>query len=111
MPSAGEGTDCRRTALRRSRRSQSGPDGTLYGTTHDGGSADDGTVYKISPNGAETVLHSFTGGSDGLYPIAAVMIGKDGKLYGTTGGVPEQQLRHDFQPEHRWLRVSRAVPI
>ncbi len=63
-----------------------GADGTLYGTTHDGGSSGDGTVYKISPNGAETVLHSFTGGSDGLYPIAAVTIGKDGKLYGTTGG-------------------------
>ncbi len=63
-----------------------GPDGTLYGTTHDGGSSGDGTVYKISPNGAEIVLHSFTGGNDGLYPIAAVIIGKDGKLYGTTGG-------------------------
>src|ERR1019366_2988376 len=35
----------------------------LYGTTLYGGSANLGTVYKISPAGSETILHSFTGGS------------------------------------------------
>ena len=40
--------------------------GQLYGTTSFGGAAGLGTVYKIDPTtGAETVLHSFAGGSDG----------------------------------------------
>jgi uncharacterized repeat protein (TIGR03803 family) len=49
--------------------------GRLYGTTGNGGShgcsEGCGTVFKINPStGAEKVLHSFTGGSDGQYPLA-----------------------------------------
>jgi uncharacterized repeat protein (TIGR03803 family) len=39
--------------------------GNLYGTTSAGGASGNGTVYEISPSGVETVLYSFTNGSDG----------------------------------------------
>jgi uncharacterized repeat protein (TIGR03803 family) len=57
----------------------------LYGTTLYGGSANLGTVYKISPAGSETILHSFTGGSsDGIGPYGPLLRDKNGNLYGTT---------------------------
>ncbi len=60
--------------------------GTLYGTTYKGGDIDRGTVYKIDPSGAETILHSFSGGrSDGAYPRAGLVYA-GGALYGTTSG-------------------------
>ena len=61
--------------------------GNLYGTAvSGGGTANVGTVFKISPSGAETTLHSFTGGSDGAYPDSGVILGPGGNLYGTTHG-------------------------
>src|ERR1700729_3324423 len=57
---------------------------TLYGTTIEGGgSFDYGTIYKVTTSGKESVLHSFTGGSDGANPRAALVRVK-GALYGTT---------------------------
>ena len=56
--------------------------GTLYGTTHNGGSITGGTIFSIS-NGAETVPHSFGYGYDGSNPSANV-INVGGVLYGTT---------------------------
>lgn len=61
-----------------------GPDGRLYGTTYDGGSSNDGTVFRLSPQGGTyTLLHSFAG-PDGANPYAGVIFGPDGALYGTT---------------------------
>jgi uncharacterized repeat protein (TIGR03803 family) len=58
--------------------------GTLYGTGETGGSYGGGTVFSVDPNtGAETILHSFGLGSDGLYPGASLVDVK-GTLYGTT---------------------------
>ncbi|HLY01124.1 MAG TPA: choice-of-anchor tandem repeat GloVer-containing protein [Candidatus Cybelea sp.] len=57
--------------------------GTLYGTTIEGGSNDDGTVFSIAPSGTETVLHSFGGSGDGAYPEAG-LLNVNGTLYGTT---------------------------
>lgn len=59
--------------------------GNLYGTTRLGGIYDQGTVFKLSKNGDETVLYSFTGGSDGAAPIAVLLQDAKGNLYGTTG--------------------------
>lgn len=62
-----------------------GSDGNFYGTTYQGGTSGLGTVYKITPSGTETVLHSFAGGnSDGASPEAGVNQGSDGNLYGNT---------------------------
>jgi uncharacterized repeat protein (TIGR03803 family) len=60
-----------------------GTDGNFYGTTQNGGSVGLGTVFKITPSGALTVLHSF-GGTDGSYPDAGLALGADGNFYGTT---------------------------
>ena len=58
--------------------------GNLYGTTTIGGVSNRGTVFKVTPAGAETVLYSFSGGDDGCNPFAGVVIGKKNVLYGTT---------------------------
>jgi uncharacterized repeat protein (TIGR03803 family) len=59
--------------------------GNLYGTTYDGGTNRVGTVFKLSPNGTETVLHSFAAnGSDGTHPYAGLVMDTVGHLYGTT---------------------------
>jgi uncharacterized repeat protein (TIGR03803 family) len=60
--------------------------GNLYGTTSSGGATGHGTVFKVDPAGNETLLHSFSGGSDGAYPYGGVILGRDGSLYGTTSG-------------------------
>jgi uncharacterized repeat protein (TIGR03803 family) len=61
-----------------------GNDGNFYGTTANGGANGEGTIFKITPSGAETVLHSFVGGSDGATPYAGLIQGSDGNFYGTT---------------------------
>ena len=57
--------------------------GDLYGTTHFGGANNYGTVFKITPSGTLTTLHSF-GGTDGAYPIGGLLQAINGDLYGTT---------------------------
>jgi len=62
-----------------------GTDGALYGTAYQGGSNSRGTVFKLNPNGAGfTVLANFDSSTTGGYPVAALMQGTDGALYGTT---------------------------
>jgi len=57
--------------------------GNLYGTTEFCGSSERGTVWKLTKNGKETVLHNFTG-SDGAFPSASVVMDAKGNLYGDT---------------------------
>jgi uncharacterized repeat protein (TIGR03803 family) len=63
--------------------------GNLYGTTFGGGAASqtgaqEGVVFKVDPAGNETLLHSFTGLSDGGAPTSGVIRDSEGNLYGTT---------------------------
>jgi uncharacterized repeat protein (TIGR03803 family) len=61
------------------------PKGNLYGTTEVDGAFSYGTVFKVSPTGKETVLHSFTGtGGDGATPVAPLVRDAAGNFYGTT---------------------------
>jgi uncharacterized repeat protein (TIGR03803 family) len=63
-----------------------GSDGNFYGTTYFGGASGFGTVFKLTPSGTETILHTFTGGAgDGANPSANLVQGSDGNLYGSTG--------------------------
>jgi uncharacterized repeat protein (TIGR03803 family) len=68
-----------------------GTDGNLYGTSATGGSPSAacpngcGTVFRITPAGVETVLHSFGGNAaDGQAPSGALVQGTDGNFYGLT---------------------------
>ena len=70
--------------------------GNFYGTAADGGEAvlyyclyGCGTVFKLSRGGSSWVLtpiYSFTGGADSTTPLARVVFGPNGRLYGTTSG-------------------------
>lgn len=75
-----------------------GTDGTLYGTTYEGGGtgcggSGCGTVFSVTPQAqaggpwTEAVLYSFQGSDDGLHPFAlgaGLAIGPGGLLYGVT---------------------------
>jgi uncharacterized repeat protein (TIGR03803 family) len=58
--------------------------GNLYGTTVVGGTGHLGTVFKLAPHGKETVLHSFEGGEDGVWPRGSLLLDAQGDLYGTS---------------------------
>jgi uncharacterized repeat protein (TIGR03803 family) len=63
--------------------------GNLYGTTAEGGSGNEGTVYKLSPNAngswSEQILHAFSNnGQDGESPRGSLLIDSSGDIYGTT---------------------------
>ena len=82
----GDGAKCWRTGVTMD------ADGALYGFNFDGGIAENGAVYKLTPShgraqagGAwrETVLYRF-GGADGSKPIGAPALDRDGSLYGAT---------------------------
>jgi uncharacterized repeat protein (TIGR03803 family) len=64
-------------------------DGNFYGATAHGGGEGCGaglgcgTIFKLAPDGTETVLHAFTDGADGSAP-AGLMLATSGDLYGIT---------------------------
>ncbi len=78
--------------------------GTLYGTTSEGGTYGNGTVFSITTTGHETVLHSFGSGSDGDGPMAG-LININGTLYGTTddgGAGCDSWMRDRVLGDHVW---------
>lgn len=62
--------------------------GDLYGTTRSGGTANDGTIFKLDTSGKEIVLNSFTGQADGKFP-QDLLRDSAGNFYGTanSGGL------------------------
>lgn len=62
--------------------------GNMYGVTGEGGAYGNGTLFKLTPDGTESILHSFGGmiggNLDGELPEAGLTIDKNGNLYGTT---------------------------
>jgi uncharacterized repeat protein (TIGR03803 family) len=68
--------------------------GRLYGTTFIGGNQNLGVVFKLTPQKSghwkETVLHNFQGGSDGLWPLAGVVVDKQGNVFGASQAMSGQ---------------------
>jgi uncharacterized repeat protein (TIGR03803 family) len=62
------------------------PAGNLYGTTVSGGSIGCGTVFELSASNswAETILHSFTCGTDGWNPTGPILLDSSGNVFGST---------------------------
>jgi uncharacterized repeat protein (TIGR03803 family) len=67
--------------------------GNLYGTANEGGEDkcgpySCGLVFQLTPNARgkwkKTVVHYFTGGKDGGYPVSGLILDAAGNLYGTT---------------------------
>ena len=92
-----------------------GPDGVLYGTTNEGGPYGRGSVFSLQPSEEPDgpwrfmILHSFSGEPDGANPLAGVVIGPRGVLYGTTtfGGASNFgavfSLSPPPQPAGEWI--------
>ena len=81
-----------------------GPDGNFYGTTANGGSKNDGTLFKVTPSGTETVLYNFCDPTcNGYFPATPMVLGTDGNFYGNTsgnsnGGAVFYRLSMNFSP-------------
>ncbi len=58
--------------------------GIFYGVTLNGGTDDDGTIFRMTRTGAVTILYSFNEGVTGSNPYGPLVEGSDGSLYGTT---------------------------
>jgi uncharacterized repeat protein (TIGR03803 family) len=65
-----------------------GTDGNFYGVAFDGGTANGGSVYKVTPDGTVSLVYSFctlAQCADGFQPEGSLLLGADGNFYGTTG--------------------------
>lgn len=75
--------------------------GNLYGTTSSGLKSP-GIVYKLAPDGTETVLHAFAGPpDDGRTPVSGVVMDREHNLYGVTmfGGRNDQGTLFKIAPD------------
>jgi uncharacterized repeat protein (TIGR03803 family) len=61
-------------------------DGSFYGTTFNGGTGNQGRVFRLTPGGTLSVIYHFraTDAEDAENPQGALIVGADGALYGTT---------------------------
>jgi uncharacterized repeat protein (TIGR03803 family) len=59
------------------------PNGSLYGTTRDGGTSDMGTIFRLTSSNVHVLLAEFNG-TNGASPTSAPTLGPDGNLYGAT---------------------------
>jgi uncharacterized repeat protein (TIGR03803 family) len=75
-----------------------GSDGNFYGTTS-GGSNNTGTIYKLTPAGAVTVLYSFAAfpATNGNYPVGGLIQSYDGLFYGVANSGGEGRRRNGIQ--------------
>ena len=86
-------------------------DGKLYGTTVAGGSANAGTLYRLNADGSGfEVLHEFNPArGDSSFPVAELIEGQDGHLYGTSyaGGTASPSFPTGMGTLFRWRKSGR----
>ena len=73
--------------------------GNFYGTTFYGGANNEGTVFKVTPEGVLTVMYSFcaqTGCADGSNPAAGVIQANNGNFYGTSSAGVTRGSNHGY---------------
>jgi uncharacterized repeat protein (TIGR03803 family) len=89
-----------------------GSDGTLYGTTAFSGTnlPNAGTIFKITTNGALTTLFNFHS-TDGAKPVAKMIFGPDGNLYGTTAGGGLSNTKNGFGTVFRITTNGIFTPL
>lgn len=77
-----------------------GTDGNFYGTSQYGGNFNKGTVFRLSVKGKLKILHSFDPSNEGGVPVGPILIGADGKFYGTTsaGGAHSDGIVYQLAP-------------
>jgi len=73
-----------------------GADGNFYGTIPTGGLGA-GTVFRVTPSGKFTLLHTFSSGADGGGPQGSLVQATNGLLYGTTAGGGDNQRGTVFE--------------
>jgi len=87
--------------------------GNLYGTTELAGPSGYGVVFRLSPSGVESVLHSFAGGpADGSYPyLTGLLMDAKGNLYGVTqsGGASGHGVVYRLSPHGRYKVLHTFV--
>jgi uncharacterized repeat protein (TIGR03803 family) len=81
-------------------------DGNFYGMTEEGGTANVGVVFRLTPAGAYSALHHFTAVGP-RSPQGGFVIGNDGQLYGTTsaGGTDDAGTLIRFLPSSGLVQV------
>lgn len=74
-------------------------DGDFYSTTVQGGASNSGTIFKITPQGVLTTVHTFSG-PDGAFPATELIQAKNGNFYGTAwvGGANSEGTVFEMNP-------------
>jgi uncharacterized repeat protein (TIGR03803 family) len=91
-----------------------GRDGNLYSATGRGGAHKAGAVFKITPEGALTGLHSFCNEAkcaDGAYPSGGLTLGTDGNFYGTAMGGGNQIDNSGCESDGGCGTIFRITPL
>jgi uncharacterized repeat protein (TIGR03803 family) len=84
------------------------PDGRIYGTTQQGGTHKDGTIYIVNPDGTLNFVYKFGSTStDGVFPEAGLTLATDGNFYGTTdsGGSAAAGSLYQFSPSGTYQQL------
>jgi uncharacterized repeat protein (TIGR03803 family) len=83
-------------------------DGNLYGMAHGDDDTDYGTVFKITPSGTITKLHSFSSSGGEAGPYGSLVQASDGNLYGmTSGGEDETGIVFKITPSGTFTKLYR----
>jgi uncharacterized repeat protein (TIGR03803 family) len=89
--------------------------GNLYGTASQGGTKEYGVIFELTPDGNETVIHSFcskTGCTDGKHPIGPLILDGAGIIYGeaSSGGTTDNGAVFRLTPEGKETALYSFCP-